>query len=88
MLKEWEHFKTVIERDPSDLEAMHQHISRIGEGQKEDKRESRLSPARSSKELSMKRSKGGVEVDKAALKRMTRELTESIQRSTKEMFKG
>ena len=59
----------------------------MGELQKEDRKDSRLSPEHSSKELSIRRSKSGGEVDKVQLKQMVRELSESIVKNTKEMLR-
>ena len=88
VVREWEQFKAVIDKDPSDVETMHQHINHMGELQKGDVKEGgAMNVSRSSKTQSAKKGKP-VEIDKMSLKRMARELSDSISRHTKDMFKA
>lgn len=93
VLKEWMNFKTAVEKNPMDMEAHQLYISNMGDDEKEETRSNRSSikGVRNSNSNTVSRknlkAEGPFEIDKAKLKKATKELIDAINRSNKEVFK-
>lgn len=84
MLKQWASFKQLIANNPTDFEAMHQHLAKLGE-------EDRKQMMKTTKEnnVTVRRSSGMIVVDinKLRLKKISTDFVSLIGRNNKEMFR-
>lgn len=91
VLKEWRNFKSVIEKDPTDIEGLQSYLNSIQFEEKQENTLSKASPSgiRSTTNLSKSRSKQNIpfELDKNKLKRSTRDLMDAIQKNNRDVFR-
>jgi hypothetical protein len=80
LLKQWSSFKTVIEKNPTDFEVMHQHISQLGEEEAKEAKGLRSSP---SPGVVAKGAERGLDLNRAKLKKMSNDLLNAIGKNNR-----
>lgn len=84
LMKQWQNFKTVIEKNPVDFESMHNYINGMSEEDTKDQKSARnvYSPVSPTARPSAK-----VELNYAKLKKLSGDFVSTINRNNREMFK-
>jgi hypothetical protein len=90
-MREWKNFKSVIEKDPTDIESLHAYINSIQEERPESRiSKNTLAVSRSNSNINSKSASKheiAFEIDKAKLKKTTKEMIDAIMKNNREILK-
>ena len=84
LLRQWSNFKTVIEKNPTDFESMHEYIGKMGDEEAREPVEAKT--GRTASPFTAK-PEAKLDLNRARLKKLSGEFLTSVNRHTREMFK-
>lgn len=89
IVKEWKNFKTLIEKDPTDIESLHSYINSIQEPRIETKpSKSNLTVSRSTSNIrASSKQEIPFEVDKGKLRKVSKDLMDMIMKNNRDALK-